>query len=301
MWYNVSSTIGCGSAMSDATSVLSCMRTANSSLILAAVARLAATSSNTAALPNTFTPTIDSTVVFSDYPSRSLSGNFIKVPILMGNNDNEAGIFRVGDILSGNYYPPAYYNTFNLKKFVCPCANRANVSVYNKVSTWRYRWFGVYQNTNLTSSPDSGAYHGSEIPIIFNTMPAGKGNVNSTLQETAVSSYMMGAWATFAKDPANGLESYQGGWPEYDPTESTLLRLSFNNTAGTFLAMPSEYDSECATQFTITGTTENGTATGPENTSTSTNTGTPKSAGTRLVFSSSWMRLAAIVAIVSFL
>lgn len=299
MWYNVSATVGCGGATSNATAVLSCMRTVNSSLILAAVGRLAATSSNTAAPPNTFTPVIDSEIVFPDYPFRSLSGNFIKAPILMGNNDNEAGVFRVGDILAGNNYSPAYYNAFNLNTFVCPCSNRANISVYNKVPTWRYRWFGVFPNTNLTTFPDSGAYHGSEIPIVFNTMSAGKGIMKNTLQETAVSSYVMGAWAAFAKDPVKGLENYQGGWPEYDPAAKTLLRLGFNAATGVSLAMPSEYDSECTTQFTVTGTIKNETSTSISSSITSTST--EKSEGVRvlMVCYRKWMLLSAVVAIFS--
>jgi carboxylesterase type B len=203
MWYNITSQVGCGTITSNASGTLACMRAANSTSILSALA----------SAPS-FVPTIDNTIVFNhtEYNVRSLSGNFIQAPLLIGTNDNEEAIFRVGDILHGSTQSDSFYENTNLNKFSCPCAARANTSVYNHVPTWRYRWFGVFENTNLTLSPDSGAYHGSEIPIIFNTPPAGKGIANDTAKELAVMAYMRGAWATFAKDPANGLKSYQGGW-----------------------------------------------------------------------------------------
>jgi cholinesterase len=180
------------------------MRAANSTSIASA---LIATPS--------FTPTIDNTVVFnsSEYISRSLSGQFVRKPVLIGTNDNEEAIFRAGALLTGAPdQPQSTWDALNLKKFFCPCSMRANVSVYNQVPTWRYRWFGVFPNTNLTSFPDSGAYHGSEIPIIFKTTPAGKGIANNTIEELEVMAFMRGAWASFAKNPTSGLTSYGSGW-----------------------------------------------------------------------------------------
>jgi cholinesterase len=267
MWYNVSSTVGCGSETSNASSVLACMRNVSSTAILAAIGS------------QSFTPTIDSTVVFSDYGTRSLEGNLIKKPLLLGNNDNEAGLFRVVAILEGQDLPQAFWDAYNFKNFFCPCAARANVSVYNQVPTWRYRWFGVFPNTNLTTYPDSGAYHTSEIPIVFNTPAAGKGIVIDTAQEQAVMNYTRGAWAAFAKDPINGLNSYQGGWPAYNPTMSTLVRLAFGEATGTNLALPEMYDAPCGTIFPITAAVANGTTNGNmASTSTSTSSSSTKTA-----------------------
>jgi carboxylesterase type B len=249
MWYNVSSIIGCGSASSEATSVLSCMQSTNSSAILAALGSQA------------FTPTIDHTVVFADYPVRSQAGKFIKKPILMGNNDNEAGIFRISSLGQGQNFPQSHWDQFNLNRFICPCAARANISVFNHVPTWRYRWFGVFPNTNLTTYPDSGAYHGSEMAIVFGTPPAGKGIQPNSPQEVALMNYIRGAWAAFAKDPEKGLSNYQGGWPAYDPTKNTLVRLGFNETTGTNLALPHLYDAVCGTIFSVDGVISNGTGT----------------------------------------
>src|SRR4051794_8865312 len=94
-----------------------------------------------------FTPTIDSTLVFDDYPARSLGGDLIKNPLLLGNNHDKGGPFRIGAILSGQSLPQTYWDADNFRRFVCPCTARTNVSVYNKVPTWRYRWFRVLPNT----------------------------------------------------------------------------------------------------------------------------------------------------------
>jgi cholinesterase len=109
MWFNVSSTVGCGGAESNQSSVLACMRNANATDILAAVGSL------------DFTPTVDSVTVFDNYTARALAGQFIKKPLLLGNSDNEAGLFRIGAILAGENPPQSYWDAYNYDKFVCPC------------------------------------------------------------------------------------------------------------------------------------------------------------------------------------
>jgi hypothetical protein len=115
--------------------------------------------------------------------------------------------------------------------------------------------------------PDSGAYHGSEIPIIFNTPASGEGIMTDTVPERELMNYTRGAWAAFAKNPVNGLETYQGGWPAYNPTENTLVRLGYGGSVGTDLAPPAMYDAPCGTAFAVNSTSINqmvtGTATNP--------------------------------------
>ena len=66
-----------------------------------------------------------------------------------------------------------------------------------------------------------------------------------TTEEAAIGSYLRGAWAAFAKDPMNGLDSYGGGWPRYSTNGTSLIRLAYNNQTGTNAAIGSEYDSTC--------------------------------------------------------
>lgn len=78
---------------------------------------------------------------------------------------------------------------------------------------------------------------------IFDTIP--QTVAVNTPEETQISAYIRGAWVAFAKDSANGLVSYGGGWPRYSSNDSTLVRLAFNNVTGTNLAAGNMYDQGC--------------------------------------------------------
>jgi cholinesterase len=80
--------------------------------------------------------------------------------------------------------------------------------------------------------------------------------------------YTRGAWAVFAKDPANGLDNYQGGWPAYNPTESTLVRLGDSGSVGMDLAPPAMYDAPCGMAFAVNSSSVNQTVTGAATSST---------------------------------
>lgn len=200
-------------------------------------------------VPSSFGPTVDEKIVFADYTQRSIDGKFSKLPLLLGNADNEAGLFRVLDSFINATKSDAYYDAFNKIGFVCPCAQRAAYSIAKNIPTWRYRWFGAFPNTQLTTVPYSGAWHASELPVLFNNPPSGGAIPNNTEAEIAIGSYMRGAWATFAKNPVDGLDSYQGGWPQYVPGKDTLVRLAYQNMTGANLALGTMYDGGCNTNF----------------------------------------------------
>lgn len=90
--------------------------------------------------------------------------------------------------------------------------------------------------------------------MLFDTAPSG---VNNTNAEVAIGKYLRGAWATFAKDPVQGLTNYEGGWPMYQPAEDTLVRLAYGNLTGTNLATGNKYDGACSQ--VVSGDLRNGT------------------------------------------
>jgi carboxylesterase type B len=292
-WFSVTSILGCGDASSNSTDVLKCMRTKTPTQILKALPPQK-TGSVTGGLGN-FGPTVDNITVFPDYPARWAAGNFIKVPLLTGNTDYEAGLFKTTATLANATYAAATYtdqfwSEFDLNVFTCPAALKANVSIAAGVPTWRYRYFGDFPNLRLTSVPDSGAWHASELPVLFGNFPNGTGVPTSTDAEISIANYM---WAAFAKDPVNGLNSYQGGWPKYLPSGNTLVRLAYNNVTGTNLADPMLYDAACPTKFSYNGTsngtasiTASGTGSGTSSSSSATSIPSTQSGGSR-VFSSS--------------
>ena len=227
-WLNVTETLECGNASSDPATVLSCMRNQTYTAILNAIPAL----HGTASILGGFGPTVDDTVIFSNYSQRTPA----KVPMLIGNNNYEGGLFRTEFALSGLLFPDTFWDDFNLQEFTCPAGIRANASIAAGNPTWRYRYFGVFPN--LAISSEAGTWHAAEIPIIFDTAPG-----SSTSEEVSIANYMRGAWAAFAKNPQKGLTTY--GWPEYDTKKDTLIRLAFGNITGPNVINPYRYDADC--------------------------------------------------------
>jgi len=199
-WYNVTNTLGCGNYFSDPLSVVSCMRSKDWQVIQNAIVK----GTGFAGVTGMFGPTIDEIVVFSDYPVRAITGKIIRKPLMIGNNHNEPGLFKPLFALQDVSYPDFVWNTLSFM-FTCESSARALISIVNGLPTWRYRWFGDFPNLELTTLPNSGAWHGAEIPMIFGTDMDVQNSVNRTEDEIQITSYMSGAWAAFARDPVNGL------------------------------------------------------------------------------------------------
>lgn len=225
LWYNVSQTIGCGGAglsnsntEEEASHVLACVRAADVASLLAAAAKVPALP--TQALPQaTFHPTVDNVTVFADYEARAAAGCFARIPLLTGNNDFEAGWYKLSAYAARINLTEAEWNLYDERAFTCPSACTAGYRARYGVPTWRYRYFGDWDNLRLYNGTaglgtrGSGAYHGSEIEMIFGTAKDVSG-LETSCMEAATSRYMMGAWAAFARDPKRGLSAY--GWPLYD-------------------------------------------------------------------------------------
>lgn len=266
LWFNTSATLGCGGTLSNSSEVLACMRTKNYTELTAAVPSAGSFG---------FGPAVDNVVVFEDYLARSSSGNFTRRPLLSGNNNNEAGLFQTFEDLAGNVMPQEYWDDYDLTSFTCPCAERANISVANNVPTWRYRWFGAFPDTVITTIPETGAWHTSELLSLFGVPLISPGVPPQTPAELAIGTYLRGAWAAFAKDPVNGLSSYGGGWPEYSPSGNTLIRLAYNNMTGPNLAGGASYDTGCKETFSLAA----GSGRAGNSTKTESSTGSATSTG----------------------
>jgi cholinesterase len=94
------------------------------------------------------------------------------------------------------------------------------------VPVWQYRYFGDWPDTRLC--PTGGAYHGSEMQMLFGNSEDVSGIVTIAAQER-LTDVMQKAWVAFADDPVNGLEGF--GWPRFAPEEETLVRLGYQNSA----------------------------------------------------------------------
>ncbi|KAM0319905.1 hypothetical protein ACHAPQ_010180, partial [Fusarium lateritium] len=225
-WSRIAAAAGCRSNNTD--SVTECMKGKTTDDILGA---FGSDETSIGAVP-AFGPGVDDELVFEDYTSRSAS----KGAYLIGNNQNEAGLFR---LLQPNQ-TDGYWQDFNDRLYTCADAARLSRAIAEGNPSWRYRYFGDFQNLALSTDPPSGAYHGAELQPLFDTVP--QSPIPSTPEQIKVGDYIRGAWAAFAKDPKEGLLSYKEGWPKYLSIRETLVRLAFDNQSGRNLVQGNTYD-----------------------------------------------------------
>ncbi|KAL9057286.1 MAG: hypothetical protein Q9206_002400 [Seirophora lacunosa] len=253
-WYNISSLLGCG----EEGDTLPCMRAIkNITAIEEATTKIRPRrSSNPARTSPIFQPTPDNVTVFDEYKSRYEYGNFSRLPILMGHNNNEAGYYKVPAFSQGTILPAYLWEQFNDGSFTCPIAFAAQTRASFDVSTWRYRYFGDWDNLRLYGPSEgngneqgSGTYHGADVEMVIGGSEDVSGLPKSR-EERKMEMVFMEAWAAFAKDPREGLEKL--GWPKYDPDTKSLVRLGYNNKGKATFVKPSEYDYVCS-NVTVSG------------------------------------------------
>lgn len=153
-----------------------------------------------------FSPVVDNTTIFANYTSRALAGNFTKKPAIIGNNANE-GRSLVTFNPSGPNLTAARIVTLDV--FQCPADLMARNRYAAGAETFRYFYAGNF--SNIAPRSWEGAYHSSELPLIFGTSGMARGA--STAFEISLSEKMQDLYLAFASDPVNGLKSQ--GWPVY--------------------------------------------------------------------------------------
>jgi cholinesterase len=141
--------------------------------------------------------------------------------MLVGNSNNEGGIANINN---GTFFATFFGHgaTGEILNTVMTCGSRnaARARKAAGVKVWRYRYLGDWPNQYIADG--AGAYHGSEVPMVFGTSEHYR-NVSDTPAEKGVISEMMHIWATFAKDPENGLKKERIEWPEYDESSKCIL------------------------------------------------------------------------------
>ena len=238
-WAAVVNATGCSTAADQ----IACMRSANwQDINKAAAAIKPGKSTSVLRSVPAFYPTPDEIIVFSNYTSRSENGQFAKVPTFGGNNNNEAGYYRIPAYKQGIIPTDAQVAQFHLESFTCPVAYQASNRRKHGVPAWIWRYFGDWDNTRLYNT--SGAYHGSDLHMIFGASAdvSGLPTVNDQRSLTQV---MQRAWAEFSNDPWKGLTKM--GWPEFDPGRDSLVVLGKENSPKPVFVKPSEFAAPCST------------------------------------------------------
>lgn len=135
---------------------------------------------------------------------------------MAGNTHNEAGFYKISAYAQGNILTDAQWDEFNAQDFTCPTAVEAINRAKFGVPMWRFRYFGDWDNLRLYST--SGAYHGSDLEMIFGASEDVSGLPESDAEQLT-QAVMMHAWAAFADDSQNGLSRVMG-WPKYDESST---------------------------------------------------------------------------------
>jgi carboxylesterase type B len=228
----VAQQVGC--AQTDKDDQFACMQSADATAIISVLNTYNSSFNGGKSL--SFTPAADDETSFGNYTDLAVRGKFARRPMIVGNNDNEGASllpYRPDNINQ------TAFAAFTNASMDCPAARTADTRASWNVPVWRYRYLGTWPNMNPL--PWLGAYHSSELAMIFDT--ADYRGPNAELEEETIK-YMQGAWVAFAKDPVNGLSNY--GWPVYNPEGDTLVQLGYQGNAGAVIAASDKYDETCS-------------------------------------------------------
>ncbi|GKT51110.1 lipase 1 [Colletotrichum spaethianum] len=243
----VAQQLGCGN-LTDAKAELACMR----KIPAEDLEHFVATYKDSEVTPTIgFSPQIDNKIVFANYTEKAALGEMADLvsyfrdrtfpstnyvadhskPAIVGFNAAEGLFLAPYDAENGP--DPAVADSLSYTYFWCPATKTTK-------TTYRYYYSAVFNNTS--PRPWMGAYHGSELPMIFGTHADFRGN--STAFEYELSHVMMDAYAAFVKDSTMGLDAI--GWPAYTAESRMVRSYGENNNVTAGRRTLSAIEAECA-------------------------------------------------------
>ncbi|KAI1909220.1 hypothetical protein LOZ65_006565 [Ophidiomyces ophidiicola] len=236
-WYNASTLVGCGSEGD----VFNCMMTKTADELKAAAARIPAPPNTSAARSQpVFQPVPDGEVVFNNYDQLSSQGKFARIPIIVGHTDQESAFYNISAWARGTFQTDQQWAEFVTEVFGCTSMKSADYRTRHHIPVWRYRYFGDWDNTRLF--PNSRAYHGVDLHMIFGNSEAVSGDPESP-EQTKLKRVMQKSWAAFAADPWRGPRDL--GWPTYRKNGRTVARFGYANKHRPSFVPPRVYDATC--------------------------------------------------------
>ncbi|KAH6678834.1 carboxylesterase [Plectosphaerella plurivora] len=220
-WLRAAAELGCPT--DDDEKVLECMRD-QTWQDLAVVAVKAAGWEHSAALgvPG-FALVADNKTFFpqAEMFRKMTAGEFAKLPMLTGYNNNEGGLWEMIDKAEGKDAPEEGYGSHNLL-FRCGQVVATLARSAHGVPIWVYEYAGEFPNVDVGVE---GAWHGAEIPMVFGTTELTWRRADTAPQKE-LSQYMGKAWTDFAKDPLRALPRL--GW---QPAAVSFPRLGGDNSS----------------------------------------------------------------------
>ncbi|EGP85398.1 Carboxylesterase/lipase/ esterase [Zymoseptoria tritici IPO323] len=209
----------------DATAELVCMQNVDYNKIITFIGRYQSSGQKPSIKFGTET---DDKIVFSTYTERYQQGLLARVPTIFSSTANEGGTLATFDPdhpLQGVNQTAANDRTVS---FLCGAAKSAALRKGLGLPTYRYQYAGNW--TNQSPLPWMGAYHASDLTMLFGTYADGVGS--SSPLEIETSETMEDLLLAFARDPWHGLT--KSSWPAYDPKAEnggTVLRFGADGKA----------------------------------------------------------------------
>ncbi|TVY88200.1 Acetylcholinesterase [Lachnellula willkommii] len=169
----------------------------------------------------------DDRIVFLNYTARAEAGKITRAPVIISTTANEFSSlvpYPVNNLTAGPYQPAVTARDVTIG--VC---STLNSTVYRNrmgagVPVFRSQHAGTFPNLNYYKW--LGAYHASDLPIVFGTYGLLDGIANTTRFEVEVSQSMQDHVLAFVKDPFNGPQKTMGWNPlvASDPHGGDLIR-----------------------------------------------------------------------------
>ncbi|KAF2849732.1 alpha/beta-hydrolase [Plenodomus tracheiphilus IPT5] len=146
-------------------------------------------------LTATIFPVVDNRTQLANYSVLAASGNFSGVPAIIGATTNEGIAFLP---YNRTYEPDqSVADMMNLQFFHCPAVKTTQDRYAGGATTFLQLYDGNF--SNITPLWWAGAYHSSELPMIFGTYDIARGE--GTAFQNQVSEQMQDYWLAFAEDP----------------------------------------------------------------------------------------------------
>lgn len=153
-----------------------------------------------------FGPVTDQRTVFSDYKERYAEGKVSQVPMIYSSAANDGAVLASYNAQHPESGPGQETVNTITQRILCGAAESSRLRHGINLTTYRYQYAGVWPNQNPLSW--MGAYHSSDLPMLFGTYDVGTGD--SVLpMEIETSEKMQDFLLSFLHDP-----HHIAGWPE---------------------------------------------------------------------------------------
>jgi carboxylesterase type B len=179
--------------------------------------------------PLSFSVIADERIVFSNYTQRYESGMVTQNPMIYSSVANEGGSLAPYPVHHVQRGPNQAVANSITEEVLCGATNSSILRQSIGLVTYRYQYAGNW--TNQDPLPWMGAYHSSDLVMLFGSYADGEGPVTEPL-EGKTSETMEDFLLAFMVDPYNGPPSM--GWPQFDSSASnggTLLRFGADGKA----------------------------------------------------------------------